>query len=92
MAWDGEALAARYIQRIGRERLVSRLREALNAKAPEALDRVLNGYGKVSDKGLCCVDSSNPQLEAPGRTGQCPQRLWESELQRCACVNSSNPQ
>ncbi|KAG1660211.1 hypothetical protein FOA52_005080 [Chlamydomonas sp. UWO 241] len=47
VAWDGEALAKRYVQRIGRERLLARLRLAISpGSPPDALDNVLTGYGK----------------------------------------------
>lgn len=41
VAWDGEALAGRYLERVGRERLVARITEALKDPDPKALDTVL---------------------------------------------------
>mmetsp|Transcript_3669 Transcript_3669/g.10316 ORF Transcript_3669/g.10316 Transcript_3669/m.10316 type:complete len:306 (-) Transcript_3669:2083-3000(-) len=46
VGWDGATLAARYIERIGRDRLLQRLRAALKSPSPHEIDRVLQGYGK----------------------------------------------
>ena len=45
VAWDGEQLAGRYLNRVGRERLVGRLREALKDTDPTAIDQVLKVGG-----------------------------------------------
>ena len=49
VAWDGEQLAGRYLSRVGRERLVGRLREALRDPDPTAIDQVLKVRGSGSD-------------------------------------------
>ena len=41
VAWDGEQLAGRYLARVGRERLIARLQEALRDPDPTAIDHVL---------------------------------------------------
>jgi zinc transporter 9 len=47
VAWDGEELAARYLSRVGRERLIERLQKALRDPDPMAIDEVL----KVGKRG-----------------------------------------
>ncbi len=56
VAWDGEQLAGRYLARVGRERLVARLRVALKDPNPEAIDAVLK------------VMNLTPWTPTPGRS------------------------
>lgn len=48
VAWDGERLAERYLARVGRDKFVNRLQQALTApNANQAqVDRLLKAYGK----------------------------------------------
>ncbi|GAX81488.1 hypothetical protein CEUSTIGMA_g8917.t1 [Chlamydomonas eustigma] len=46
VAWDGEQLAGRYLSRVGRERFIARLQEALKDPDPTAIDQVLKAYGR----------------------------------------------
>jgi len=62
VGWDGATLAARYIERIGRDRLLQRLRAALKSPSPHEIDRVLQGYGKV---GACGHVPLGPFLSSP---------------------------
>lgn len=59
VAWDGERLAERYLQRVartgGREKLVQRLREALDSSDPRELDAVLMVSGLAVRVTFDCV-------------------------------------
>ena len=46
VAWDGEQLAGRYLARVGRERLIARLQEALRDPDPTAIDQVLKVWAR----------------------------------------------
>ena len=49
VAWDGERLAERYLARIGRDKFISRLQQALSEPSGSdnaQVDRILKAYGK----------------------------------------------